>query len=169
MSRRRRSVLRLRRGTEADVDDFIRIWRTIWRHSFAAALGADVNDPRFIYGMEHADLLPVAGKTIAALLDGRVVGFCFRDGAHIEDLWVDPPVQGRGIGRELLAAAVMAIARDGYRTATLDCIEANVDARRFYEREGWRPAFRFFTWSQSLTRHLPRIRFEFDVWRLGSR
>lgn len=169
MSRGRRPVLQLRPGTEADVDDFIRIWREIWRHSFAAALGADVHDPRFIYGMEHADLIPVARKTIAALLDGRVVGFCFRDGAHIEDLWVDPRVQSQGIGRELLATAVAAIARDGYRTATLDCIEVNANARRFYEREGWRPAFRFFTWSRSLTRHLPRIRFEFDVWRLRLR
>lgn len=165
MSGRRRSVLQLRAGTEADVDDFIRIWRAIWRHSFAAILDADPHDPRFIYGMTHADLIPVARRTIAALLDGRVVGFCFRDGAHIEDLWVEPSVQGRGIGKELLAAAVMAVARDGYRTATLDCIEANADARRFYEREGWRPAFRFFTWSQSLTVRLPRIRFEFDVWR----
>lgn len=165
MNRKRRPGLQLRRGTEADVDDFIRIWRAIWHHSFAAALGADVSDPRFIYGMEHAELIPVARKTIAAQLDDRVVGFCFRDGAHIEDLWVDPMVQGRGIGRELLAAAVAAIAGDGYRTATLDCIEANANARRFYEREGWRPAFRFFTWSQSLTRRLPRIRFEFDVWR----
>lgn len=165
MSPGRGPILQLRWGTEADVDEFIRIWRAIWHHSFAAALDANQGDPRFIYGMEHADLIPVARKTVAALLDDRVVGFCFRDGAHIEDLWVDPPAQGRGVGRKLLAAAVAAIARDGYRTATLDCFEANANARRFYEREGWRPAFRLCTWSRSLTRHLPRIRFEFDVWR----
>lgn len=160
-----RPLLRLRAGTEADVDDFIRIWRAIWRHSFAAALEADVNDSRFIYGMEHADLLPVARRTIVAMRNRRVVGFCFRDLAHIEDLWVDPVAQGQGVGRELLDAAVSAIAEERYRTATLDCIEANAAARRFYEREGWRPAFRFFTWSRSLTRHLPRIRFEFDICR----
>lgn len=169
MSRRDRTALHLRPGTEADVDDFVRIWREIWRHSFAAALDADVNDPRFIYGMEHADLIPVARRTIVALLNGRVVGFCFRDLAHIEDLWVEPATQGQGVGRELLAAAGRAIAADGYRTATLDCIEANAAARRFYEREGWRPALRFLTWSNSLTRHLPRIRFEYDVWRMTGR
>ena len=169
MSRRDRSALHLRPGTEGDLDEFIRIWRAIWRHSFAAVLDADVNDPRFIYGMEHEYWVPIARSVFVAELNARVVGFCFRDLAHIEDLWVDPPAQHHGVGRELLAAALSAIAKNAYRTATLDCIEANAAARRFYEREGWRPAFRFITWSQSLTRHLPRIRFEFDVWRETAR
>lgn len=169
MKPKRDQVLLLRPGTEADVDDFIRIWRAIWHHSFAAVLDADLDEPAFKYGMEHAELIPVARRMIVAVLDGRVVGYCFRDGAHIDDLWVDPPAQGRGIGGALLAAAVSAITGDGYRTATLDCIEANAGARRFYERQGWRPAFRFATWSQSLGRYLSRIRFEFDTWRTRPR
>lgn len=68
----------------------------------------------------------------------------------ITDLRVDPPFQGNEIGHRLLEAATRAIAADGYRTASLDCLEANGRARRSYEREHWRPAYRHNTWLQSL-------------------
>jgi ribosomal protein S18 acetylase RimI-like enzyme len=155
----------LRWGTESDVSELIGIWQAIWRHSFADILDADVEDPRFVYGVEHAEWLPLVRQTIVAVMDSHVVGFCYREGAQITDLWVGPPAQQQGIGRRLLSAALDNIAADGYRTATLDCIEANVHARRFYEREGGRPACRISRWSQSLTRDVPRILFEFDLWR----
>lgn len=163
VKRRRRAGVRIRHGTEADVDDFVRIWQAIWRHSFAQILAADPSDSRFLLGMTHEQLIPIARDIIVATLADRVAGFAYRNLAMIEDLWVDPPAQGRGIGRGLLRSAVDAIAADGYQTASLDCLEANVRARRFYEREQWRPAFRYTTWSQSLERQIPRIRFELDV------
>lgn len=166
--KRQRATLRIRYGTEADVDDFVRIWQAIWRHSFARILDLEQSDTRFLMGM-HAQLIPIARETIVATSAGRVVGFTYRNLAMIEDLWVDPPVQGRGIGRILMGSAVDVIAGDGYRTACLDCLEDNTRARRFYERERWRPAFRQSTWSQSLKRQIPSIRFEFDVWRSAQR
>lgn len=163
--RRQTATVRIRCGTEADVDDFIRIWQAIWRHSFAQILSLEPNDSRFLMGMTHAQLIPIARGTIVATSADRIVGFAYRNLAMIEDLWVDPPVQGQGIGRVLLGSTVDAIACDGYRTANLSCLEGNTRARQFYEREQWRPAFRFATWSESLQRQIPRIRFEFDVWR----
>ena len=85
----------------------------------------------------------------------------------IEDLWIDPPFQRAGIGPQLLRAQIEAIAADGYRTASLECLEANVHARRFYEREGWRPVYRYSRASPLFHGDIPRIRFEYDVWRLG--
>jgi ribosomal protein S18 acetylase RimI-like enzyme len=157
--------VRIRRGNEADVDDFVRIWQAIWRHSFAQVLAAEPSDLRFLMGMTYEELIPIARDVIVATRADRVVGFAYRNLAMIEDLWVYPAFQGCGIGRTLLRSTVDAIAADGYRTASLTCLEANTRARRFYEREQWRPAFRFTTWSQSLQRPIPRIRFEFDVWR----
>jgi ribosomal-protein-alanine N-acetyltransferase len=157
--------VRIRHGTEADVDDFVRIWQAIWRHSFAQVLAVDASDSRFLMGMMHGQFIPIARDIIVAIRADRVVGFAYRNLAMIEDLWVDPPAQGHGVGRGLLRSAVDAIAADGYRTASLDCLEANTRARQFYEREQWRPAFRHTTWSQSLKRQIPRIRFELDVWR----
>jgi ribosomal-protein-alanine N-acetyltransferase len=165
VKRRQDGGVRIRRGTEADVDDFVHIWQAIWRHSFAQILAVEPTDSRFLMGMTHAQFISIARDVIVATRADRVVGFAYRNLAMIEDLWVDPAVQGHGIGRRLLSSAIHAIAADGYRTAGLDCLEANMRARRFYEREQWRPAFRYTTWSESLQRQIPRIRFEFDVWR----
>lgn len=165
MKRRPPIAAQIRLGTEADIDEFVRIWQAIWRDSFAKILDVDANDPRFLLGMDHGEFIPIARDVIVATLAGRVVGFAHRKLAMIEDLWVEPTFQRRGVGRRLLEASVNAIATDGYRTASLDCLEANSGARRFYERENWRPAFRHVNWSQSLTRHMARIRFEYDIWR----
>ena len=52
-------------------------------------------------------------------------------------LYVDPPAQGRGVGRGLLAEAVAVWGRAGFARATLWVFEANVKARAFYEHMGW--------------------------------
>lgn len=160
-------AVHIRPGTEADVDEFIRISHAIWRHSLAQVLGVDVGQWPMIAGVMHAELIPIARAILVAACGSGVSGFCYRNGAMIEDLWIDPPFQGAGIGPQLLRAAVDAIAANGYGTASLDCLEANVRARRFYEREGWRPVYRFSRSSQIFSRPIPRIRFEYDVWRLG--
>ena len=48
--------------------------------------------------------------------DGRVVGWCARDGErnYISDLWVLPECQGRGIGRALVLYACDRIKADGH-------------------------------------------------------
>jgi len=159
---------RLRSGTEADVDEIVRISERIWRDSLARVLGVAIEDWAKIAGMLHAELIPIARAMLLAVLAGRIVGFSYRSCALIEDLWIDPPFQGLGIGPELLRAQIAAIAADGYRTASLECLEANVRARRFYEREGWRAAYRYSRPSPAFARNIPRIRFEYDVWRSGA-
>ncbi len=166
MKRGTATAVRIRSGTEADVDEFIRISHAIWRHSLAQVLGVDVDQWLMIAGTLHAQLIPVARAMLVAILASRVVGFSYRNCAMIEDLWIDPPFQREGIGPQLLSAAVEAIAADGYGTAMLECLETNVHARRFYEREGWRPVYRYSRASRLFRREIPRIRFEYDVWRL---
>lgn len=166
MKRGTAMAVQIRSGTEADVDEFIRISHAIWRHSLAQVLGVDVDQWPMIAGNLHAQLIPVARAMLVAMLASRVVGFSYRNCAMIEDLWIDPPFQRGGIGPQLLSAAVEAIAADGYGTAMLECLETNVHARRFYEREGWRPVYRYSRASQLFRRDIPRIRFEYDVWRL---
>jgi ribosomal-protein-alanine N-acetyltransferase len=112
-------------------------------------------------------LIPIARAILVAARGSDVVGYSYRDSAMIEDLWVDPAFQGTGVGPQLLRAQVEAIAASGYRTASLECLEANVHARRFYEREGWRPVYRYSRPSPLFHRDIPRIRFEYDVWRPG--
>jgi ribosomal protein S18 acetylase RimI-like enzyme len=52
---------------------------------------------------------------------------------HVISMWVDPGCRGRGVGRELLDAAV-AFAEGEIRLSVTD---GNDDARRLYERYGF--------------------------------
>ncbi|MER8043432.1 GNAT family N-acetyltransferase [Streptomyces sp. NPDC094032] len=59
--------------------------------------------------------------------------------AELSAFYAVPEVWGRGVGRELLAATVTAMAAAGFRTAGLWVFEGNPRARAFYEAAGWRP------------------------------
>ncbi|CAN7410141.1 GNAT family N-acetyltransferase [Bosea sp. LjRoot90] len=61
-----------------------------------------------------------------------LAGFiAFRDG-WIDQLYVLPAYQGRGLG-----SALLEIARDRYRELNLWTFQRNAIARRFYERQGF--------------------------------
>ena len=71
---------------------------------------------------------------------GTHVGFVAVTGSHLDQLFVDPRYQRRGIGTSLLKAACS-------RTqpiTTLNVFEQNIPARRFYERHGFQKVRRFF-------------------------
>lgn len=65
----------------------------------------------------------------------RVIGFVsvYDSGSFVHHLYVDPAVQGRGIGRTLLGHA---LALTG-GTASLKCQARNLGAMAFYRRLGW--------------------------------
>src|SRR4051794_16007378 len=56
---------------------------------------------------------------------------------HLSRLYVEPARWGNGIGRVLHDHAVAHLRGHRFRRATLWVLEANADARRFYERLGW--------------------------------
>lgn len=64
--------------------------------------------------------------------EGRVVGFIALMGNEVGALFVDPTVQGKGIGR-----ALMDHARFFHSELELDVFEANHTGRRFYDRYGF--------------------------------
>ncbi|HEX3757058.1 MAG TPA: GNAT family N-acetyltransferase [Kofleriaceae bacterium] len=75
--------------------------------------------------------------TIVAADGEGVLGYAAVTANHLENLYVDPAAQGRGVGRALLAG-VEARLGDRFATATLRCLHANPEARRLYERQGYR-------------------------------
>jgi ribosomal protein S18 acetylase RimI-like enzyme len=79
--------------------------------------------------------------TLVAESEGRVVGYVAVTESHVENLFVDPEAQGKGVGDALLRAAEARIRRErgGEREArvTLRCLHVNERARRFYERQGY--------------------------------
>jgi ribosomal protein S18 acetylase RimI-like enzyme len=117
--------------------DMARIWQAIWEHTFRYffAEGAVYHG-----GLDQirASLEPFIPAYVVAVAEGRVVGIGARTGSYIDDLWIDPPFQGCGIGAQLLDHLTSAVRKDGYSRATLHVMARNHGARRFYEREGWR-------------------------------
>lgn len=64
--------------------------------------------------------------------DGSAIGFCGVDGGMVEMLFVHPEARGKGVGSRLLRVAVQ-----GYGATKVDVNEQNVQARGFYEHEGF--------------------------------
>ena len=126
------SAPRLRPMNDADVPALQRIHAAATRSSYGAVLTwllPILDDP--------ATPLEAAEWTLCATLpddDTIVLGYVAVTRRHIENLYIDPSAQGRGVGARLLAAVEARVAE---RPLTLRCLHVNPDARRFYERHGY--------------------------------
>ncbi len=89
---------------------------------------------------------------LVAVLDGAVVGQVTTVPAakaarpvdepglgHLRNLYVDRAQWGTGVARALMEAAVEDATERGFAVLRLFVAEGQARARRFYEREGWRP------------------------------
>jgi len=92
---------------------------------------------------------PGRGRFLVATLVGRPIGLAALSfvwslehggrSAWLEELYVEPPHRGRGIGRRLLRAARRLAARSGAAAVDLEVDAEHTRAARLYAREGFRP------------------------------
>lgn len=68
-----------------------------------------------------------------AMSGGQLIGFAAAKPDWLDHLYVDPGWHGKGVGSALLAKV-----RDGRTEVNLWTFQRNVQARRFYERQGFR-------------------------------
>jgi ribosomal protein S18 acetylase RimI-like enzyme len=125
----------VRRATAADAD----VVADVWLRSFAEALPSvcrahSDDDVR----SWTRDVLVPDRETWVATVDGAVVAMmvlgAITDGVgEIDQLYVDPPSQGCGLGRRLVD-----VAKQRYPAGLeLWTFQVNVPAQRFYERAGF--------------------------------
>jgi len=88
-------------------------------------------------------------RLLVAQYEGQVLGFveigaatspeegATEDTGELHFLFVAPAFMGRGIGSRLLACATELLREDDYRHAILWVFSRNLQARRFYENQGW--------------------------------
>ncbi len=86
-------------------------------------------------------------RYICATEDGHVIGFCslslknnlWQAGylAHVDELIVDAPHTGRGIGRALLTSIIAIAAERGCSRVELDSAFHRKRAHKFYQAEGF--------------------------------
>lgn len=58
---------------------------------------------------------------------------------ELHTIYVDPALQGAGLGQRLMGEALRRLREAGYTDAVLWVLEGNQRARRFYEQAGWSP------------------------------
>ena len=78
-----------------------------------------------------------AGRTVlVADKGGKILGYLSMDDRdYVHGIYVDAATRGMGVGQRLIAAAK----QRAHNGLELGVFESNHDARRFYEREGFRP------------------------------
>lgn len=118
----------IRRATPADAAEISRIY--VAARDEMPYLPRIEDDVRPQLGGWFLDRWP----TWIAEEDGRPVGFICLGGDVVEQIYVEPGRQSRGIGAALLEV----VQRESPERLELWVFQANEGARRFYEREGFR-------------------------------
>ena len=140
----------IRRATPADAEALIAVQVRSWKRAYADFLPEAAVTLEAVAERERRWRTGLAERGWNAFvydLDGRVAAFAAVGASRDEDeagpvgaleaIYVDPPAQGAGVGRELMAAAERWLTAGGFAEATLWCFTANGLAREFYERRGW--------------------------------
>ena len=92
---------------------------------------------------EFSAYMATPGVSLALGRDGgRAVAYIgatsYAGWAHLDRIAVEPEAQGRGLGREALAAAIDLLTARGARRVALSTQRANERSQRLYERFGFR-------------------------------
>ena len=125
------SRLRIRSSRPDDVQALLDIWRraVAETHDFVSA------DDRAAIDQAVAETyVPSAELMVAVDGEDRPIAFLGGTGREIDALFVDPRVNGQGVGRML----VEAFAGSGGGDLYVEVNEQNEGARGFYERLGFR-------------------------------
>jgi ribosomal-protein-alanine N-acetyltransferase len=150
----------IRRATEADIAAIAAVGSRAWASnvfSFERELpGMRAHVERAFREFAEASF----GNVLVAEVEEAVLGWGARDedNDYISDLWVDPVVQGQGIGSSLLRALKSAIAEAGYTKARISTHARNVGAIRLYQREGFDIVEQGPEWSTSLEREIDKVK-----------
>jgi ribosomal protein S18 acetylase RimI-like enzyme len=151
------SEVRVRSAVPGDARAVAKVHVAGWSWGYRGLLPNDVIAARTVEDREAQWIVGFAversdggGGLVAEDRSGRIVGFVAFGPASEEEmapppgwgevyaLYLSEDAAGRGVGRRLLDAAVASLRSNGFEHAVLWVLDANVRARRFYERAGWR-------------------------------
>ena len=167
----------VRDATSSDARAIAEVHVASWRWAYREAMtaesldGLSVDDREGEWSERFARRDPSEGALVAED-GGHVVGFCsFGPGrdegsspsaGEVYAIYLLEEAAGRGIGRDLFAAANDRLRALGYDTATLWVMASNDRSRRFYEKAGW-------SWDGTTSEHrfdcadLPIVRYATEL------
>ena len=129
------TAVRIRPARAGDLDALAELHHAIWLDSHAGFVGLPTSARGVAWYREI--IAPTLDRTLVAERDATPLGYVTWLDALLDDIWVAPWAQGRGVGALLLRAGEEAIRASGHGEARLECVAANQGARRFYERHNW--------------------------------
>lgn len=142
----------IRPATVGDAGDIARIHVETWRQAYKGIVpdsyldGLSVERRAENWGKTLAE--STAGTLVAVDAKGGVVGWVSfgasrdedgRGGGEVYAVYLQASEWGKGIGRELMAAAERGLAERGYSAFTLWVLELNSRTRRFYDKASYQP------------------------------
>ncbi|MDI6811902.1 MAG: GNAT family N-acetyltransferase, partial [archaeon] len=81
----------------------------------------------------------------SASIEGKLIGFVGgairEEHGHISGLAVDKEYRRSGVGKGLIKAVEQEFLTDAFERVTLEVRKSNRDARRFYEKLGYKPSY----------------------------
>jgi GNAT superfamily N-acetyltransferase len=119
----------LRRRALADMDAAARVFRTTFDRAMPSLKGLHTPDEDRAFFREQ---LFAVCETWGTFTDGAMTGLIAFRAGWIDQLYVLPGAQGRGIGTSLLK-----IAQDAFDHLELWTFQRNANARQFYESRGF--------------------------------
>jgi ribosomal protein S18 acetylase RimI-like enzyme len=140
--------IEVRPATAEDLRGVQGVAERTWRAAYAGLI-PDADIEAFLAGAYNQEYLRLTldhlgGGLIVAVEDGEVIGYAMagRNRAGVAELfaiYVLPERQGCGVGWRLWRRALDRARDLGAEAVGLWVLEANVGARRFYERQGAEP------------------------------
>lgn len=142
----------IRPAAVGDAGDIARIHVETWRHAYKGIVPDSYLDGLSIERRAEAwgKILSesVAGTLVAVDADGRIVGWVSFGASRDSDgrglgevyaVYLQTSEWGKGIGRDLMAAAERRLAGQGFSVVTLWVLELNSRTRGLYDRAGYKP------------------------------
>jgi GNAT superfamily N-acetyltransferase len=155
--------IEITRGRDELLHEVRPLWLALRTHHGEIAPGmGPVRDDEDTWGRRRAQyeswLADERCFVLLARRDGRAIAYAFvRPDPFTSITWADegtrldletlsvlPEARGTGLGARLIALVRAEVDRGGYDGLTLTAVATNADALRFYEREGFTPAFVVF-------------------------
>ena len=133
-------VAGVRRATAEDAQAVARLLHDFQMEYDEPSPGVEVLADRYEKQLQAGEVLVLlAGAGPDGFAQLRFRPWVYSDGLHsyLEELYVVPPLRGKGLGRALLKAAMETARSEGAEHMELGTSESDVEARALYESAGF--------------------------------
>lgn len=143
---------RIRKALVSDAEGIAKVHVYTWQNAYLGlipdsilqGLSVELRTSSWIRNIKNPS---PKSHTFIAEMDGEIVGFVDLGANREKDLeyegeiyaiYVNPQIQGRGVGAALMQAGLKTLKSEGFAEAVLWVLDRNLHARAWYESNGWR-------------------------------